>query len=79
MLLALALIIAEVVGPLPMQIASLLVLLPWITASARRLRDAGFSPWWQLIILAPVAGILVLLYLLTYPTKPKGQHEVDAG
>ena len=79
MLLALAKIIAEVVGPLPMQIASLLVLLPWITASARRLRDAGFSPWWQLIILAPVAGILVLLYLLTYPTKPKGQHEVDAG
>ncbi|MCC4596150.1 hypothetical protein NRY95_00730 [Xanthomonas campestris pv. phormiicola] len=25
--------------------------------------------WWQLISLAPVAGILVLLYLLTYPTK----------
>jgi uncharacterized membrane protein YhaH (DUF805 family) len=33
------------------------------------LRDAGLSPWWQLISLAPVAGILVLLYLLTYQTK----------
>lgn len=31
--------------------------------------DAGLSPWWQLISLAPVAGILVLLYLLTLPSK----------
>ena len=52
-----------------LQIASLAVLLPWIAACTRRLRDAGLNPWWQLISLAPVGGILVLLYLLTYPTK----------
>jgi len=69
MVLALASLLAEVLGPLPLQIASLLVLLPWVAACTRRLRDAGFNPWWQLISLAPVAGILVLLYLLTYPTK----------
>ena len=57
--------------PLPLQLASLLVLLPWLAACTRRLRDAGFNPWWQLISLAPVAGILVLLYLLAYPTKAK--------
>lgn len=34
----------------------------------RRLRDAGLNPWWQLISLAPVGGIIVLLYFLTYPT-----------
>jgi transcriptional regulator with XRE-family HTH domain len=68
-LLAFAELLAEAVGPLPLQIASLLVLLPWIAACTRRLRDAGLSPWWQLISLVPVAGILVLLYLLTYPTK----------
>jgi len=45
------------------------VLLPWIAACTRRLRDAGLNPWWQLISLAPVAGILVLLYLLTFPRK----------
>ena len=45
MLLAFAELLAGVVGPLPLQIATLLVLLPWIAACARRLRDAGLSPW----------------------------------
>ena len=69
MVLALAELLAQALGPLPLQVASLLVLLPWFAACTRRLRDAGFNPWWQLISLAPVGGILVLLYLLTYPTK----------
>lgn len=69
MLLALAKLLGEVLGPLPLQISSLVVLLPWIAACTRRLRDAGLSPWWQLISLAPVAGFLVLIYLLALPTK----------
>lgn len=69
MVLAFAELLAEVTSPLPLQIASLVVLLPWIAACTRRLRDAGLNPWWQLISLAPVGGILVLLYLMTYPTK----------
>lgn len=69
MFLGLAQILSEHWGTLPLQLASIVVLLPWIAACARRLRDAGFSPWWQLISLAPVGGILVLLYLLTYPTR----------
>lgn len=69
MLLAVAQLLAESVGPLPLQMVSLLVLVPWIAACTRRLRDAGINPWWQLISLAPVGGILVLLYLLTYPSK----------
>ena len=40
MLLALA----KLLGLLPLQIAALLVLLPWIAACTRRLRDAGLSP-----------------------------------
>ena len=76
MLLAFAQLLAEVVGPLPLLIATLLVLLPWVAACTRRLRDAGLSPWWQLISLVPVAGILVLLYLLTFPTK--GREQVEA-
>ncbi|WP_057631972.1 DUF805 domain-containing protein [Stenotrophomonas humi] len=79
MVLAFAQLFAEVAGPLPLQIASLLVLLPWIAACTRRLRDAGLNPWWQLISLAPVGGILVLLYLLTYPTKAKEQIESVGG
>ncbi|MCP5146350.1 MAG: DUF805 domain-containing protein [Gammaproteobacteria bacterium] len=69
MLLALAKVLSEGLGPLPLQIVSLIVLLPWVASCTRRLRDAGLSPWWQLISLVPVAGFLVLLYLLTHPTK----------
>ncbi len=60
---------AEASIALPFQLASLVVLLPWIAACTRRLRDAGLSVWWQLISLVPIAGILVLLYLLTFPTQ----------
>ena len=69
LLLALAQLLAQSFGLPLLQIASLLILLPWVAACSRRLRDAGLSPWWQSICLAPVAGILVLLYLLTFPTK----------
>jgi len=79
MLLAAAKLLVEAIGVLPLQIASLVVLLPWIAACTRRLRDAGLSPWWQLISLVPVAGILVLLYLLTYPTKADEPVKAMAG
>lgn len=79
MVLAFAELLAQAVGPLPLQIASLLVLLPWIAACTRRLRDAGLNPWWQLISLVPVGGILVLLYLLTYPSKAEAPAEAVAG
>ena len=70
MVLAFARLLVQAVGPLPLQIAGLLVFLPWVSACSRRLRDAGLGPWWQLICLVPVAGILVLLYLLTFPSRP---------
>lgn len=79
MVLAFAQLLTEAFGPLPLQIASLLVLLPWIAACTRRLRDAGISPWWQLISLAPVGGILVLLYLLAYPTRADAPAEARTG
>ncbi|MGN6283313.1 DUF805 domain-containing protein [Frateuria sp.] len=79
MVLAFAQLVSEVTGPLPLQIASLIVLLPWIAACTRRLRDAGLSPWWQLISLVPVGGILVLLYLLTYPTRAADPVKATAG
>ena len=71
MVLAFGQVLGEAMGPLPVGIASLVVLVPWIAACTRRLRDAGLNPWWQLISLAPVGGILVLLWLLTWPSKPR--------
>lgn len=79
MVLAFAKLLAETVGPLPLQVTTLLVMLPWIAACTRRLRDAGLSPWWQLINLVPVAGTLFLLNLLTYPTKTEKPIEATTG
>ena len=79
MVLGFADLVAEATGPLPLQIASLIVLLPWIAACTRRLRDAGINPWWQLISLAPVGGILGLLCMLTCPTKVEQPVEASAA
>jgi len=79
MFLGVAQILSEHFGGLLLQLASIAILLPWIAACTRRLRDAGLSPWWQLISLVPVAGILVLLYFLTYPSKADFRGSVAAG
>jgi uncharacterized membrane protein YhaH (DUF805 family)/DNA-binding XRE family transcriptional regulator len=78
MVLASATLITQVLGILPLKVASLIVLVPWVAACTRRLRDAGLSPWWQLISLVPVAGILVLLYMLTFPTNSGAPVESTA-
>lgn len=39
----------------------ILLVLPSITVTARRLHDVGRSGWWQLLLLVPVAGWLALL------------------
>ena len=68
MLLAFAELLAGVVGPLP-----------WIAACARRLRDAGLSPWCSSSAWRRWGGILVLLYLLTYLTKTEEPIEATPG
>lgn len=50
------------------QIFLVSVLLPILSAGARRLRDAGKNPWWLLMILAPVGGIVVLGFLWAQPS-----------
>ncbi|GAB3739283.1 hypothetical protein GCM10028794_22830 [Silanimonas algicola] len=77
MVLAAAQLLAESFGALIFRFTQLVVLLPLGAASARRLRDAGLSPWWTLIAFAPVAGIVVLLYLHTFPSKA-AEVPVDA-
>jgi DNA-binding CsgD family transcriptional regulator/uncharacterized membrane protein len=47
------------------------ILLPLLAAGARRLRDSGKSAWWQLFLLAPVAGIVLVGILWALPaTNP---------
>lgn len=41
--------------------ALLVLLLPGFSVGTRRLHDIGKSGWWQLLILLPVLGILILI------------------
>ena len=43
------------------------VLLPLLAVGARRLHDTGRSGWWQLFLLAPVGGLVILGVLWSLP------------
>jgi DNA-binding CsgD family transcriptional regulator len=45
------------------------VLLPLLAAGSRRLHDTGRSAWWELFLLAPVGGIILLGSLWAVPSK----------
>ena len=45
-------------------IYSLVVLVPTIAVTVRRLHDTGRSGWWILLWLIPVVGFIILLVLL---------------
>ncbi len=47
---------------------SVAMLLPLLAAGSRRLHDTGRSGWWQLFILAPIAGIIMLTILWAVPS-----------
>lgn len=49
------------VGALVANVISLALLLPNLSIGARRLHDIGKSGWWQLIMLVPLVGIIVLI------------------
>ena len=49
-------------------IFSLLVFVPSLSVTARRLQDRGWSGWWQLLYLT-IVGFLVIIVLNTLPAK----------
>lgn len=48
----------------------LVVLLPLMAVTVRRLHDIGKSGWMILIGLIPIIGMLVLIYLYVQPSQP---------
>jgi DNA-binding CsgD family transcriptional regulator len=54
-------------------------LLPFLAAGARRLHDVDRSGWWQLFMLAPIAGIVVVGFLWARPsTSPRPDKPTPA-
>ena len=46
------------------------IFLPSLAAGARRLHDTDRSGWWQLIVLIPIIGFIVLIVLLAQKGQP---------
>jgi transcriptional regulator with XRE-family HTH domain len=65
---ALAVALGASIGPWLGTAVGVVALLPWLAAATRRLRDAGQSPWWLLIVFAPIGGLVVIAILLAMPT-----------
>ena len=55
-------------------IAGLVLLLPGISVSMRRLHDIGRSGWWLLLVLLPVIGALVLLFFYVQAGDPEANE-----
>ncbi len=45
-------------------LVGLVLLIPSISIATRRLHDIGRSGWWQLIVLVPFIGMIVLIFFL---------------
>lgn len=60
------------------QIVTLILLLPFLAASTRRLNDAGYSSWWQMFWLVPFGQIVVLI-LLAQPNHEQLNKAVTPG
>ena len=52
-------------------VSSLLLLVPSIAVSVRRLHDISRSGWWVLLMFAVIIGWLVLLYWHLQPSDPE--------
>jgi uncharacterized membrane protein YhaH (DUF805 family) len=50
-------------------ISTLATIVPSLSVGARRLHDIGRSGWWQLIVLVPLVGIILLIYWWCQPAS----------
>ena len=58
-------------------IFALALLIPSISIAARRLHDTGRSGWWQLIILIPIIGAIVLIVFLAQDSGDENEYGIS--
>lgn len=64
-------------GPTGFSVAALLLAVPFLVVSVRRLRDAGLSPWWLLLPPALMAAAIALFLLYCICYNPGFVHSGD--
>ena len=57
------------ISPTASAVFSIGTLLPAIAAATRRLHDTNRSGWWQLIVLVPLVGTIILIVFLAQEGK----------
>ncbi|MDB4838192.1 DUF805 domain-containing protein, partial [Marinomonas sp.] len=57
-------------------IYSLLVILPFVSLTVRRLNDIKRSAWWLALVLIPAVGLIWLAILLAQPSRPSGDQSL---
>ncbi len=65
----LAIALGTAIGPWLGTAVGVVLLLPWLAAATRRLRDAGQSLWWLVVFFAPVGGLVVMAVMLSLPSE----------
>ena len=55
-------------------IYALALLIPCISIATRRLHDTGRSGWWQLIVLIPIIGAIILLIFLVQDSHAENSY-----
>lgn len=61
--------VGVIIGAILLIVFSLYTIVPFFKLSAGRLRDAGYSPWLNLLVLIPILGSIALIVLWCMPSK----------
>jgi uncharacterized membrane protein YhaH (DUF805 family) len=55
-------------------LVGLALIVPSLAVGARRLHDIDRSGWWQLLLLIPIIGWLILIYWFVQPSQGPNSH-----
>ena len=70
--------LAAVVEPL-VPVAQLVLILPGLAVSCRRLHDTGRTGWWLLLLFVPLVGWIILLVFMLESSKAEGDKYDPPG